>query len=306
MSKKLSIEEWMFALGVYPNLNSIEKYRMFAEMVYKFTLYSNDLKIQKEIAEQNLKNLQELSVKKKASFADFLQNLNVQQEMKKYQEQGILWVHLLSDDYPTQLAQIYNPPVVLFYQGKFDLIQKKTWLGVVGARQCSEYGIKAIQNIIPQIVKKSKNKIGIISGLAKGIDQKAHQETVKAKGKTIGVIGTGLDIYYPYQNKKIQQDISNNHLLLSEYPIGAKPLKFHFPERNRIISGISRGVLVAEAQKRSGSLITAYHAIDENRDVFALPGSIFEDNFIGTNRLIQLGAILVQNHEDILQEWLLI
>ena len=142
--------------------------------------------------------------------------------------------------------------------------------------------------------------------MAKGIDTEAHIQALKSNGKTVGVIGSGLNVFYPYKNRSLQELLSEEQLVISEYPMGASPLKFHFPERNRIIAGLSRGVLVIEAKKRSGSLITAYNALDEDRDVFAVPGSIFEENREGNHRLIQLGAVLTTNSEDILKEWYII
>src|SRR5699024_12102616 len=156
------------------------------------------------------------------------------------------------------------------------------------------------------LILKADKEIGIVSGLAKGIDTKAHQVTLKATGHTIGVIGTGLDRYYPFENRTLQRKMVEEHLVVSDYTMGSKPLKFHFPERNRIIAGLSRGILVVEAKKRSGSLITAYNALDESRDVFAVPGSIFDQTTEGCHRLIQLGGILTKNSDDILKEWMYI
>ncbi len=209
-------------------------------------------------------------------------------------------------DYPLLLREIYAPPVVLFYQGDLSLLDETIGLAVVGARAATAYGLEAVAEIIPNLLKDSKEPITIISGLAKGIDTKAHEVALKSKGHTIGVIGSGLDRFYPRSNKQLQERMAKEQLLLSEYPLGAKPLKFRFPERNRIIAGLSRGILVIEAKKRSGSLITAYNGLDENRDIFALPGSIFEKNSEGCHKLIQLGAVLTRNSRDILDEWSLI
>ena len=160
--------------------------------------------------------------------------------------------------------------------------------------------------VLSDLLKQTNREIGIISGLAKGIDTEAHLTTIKQSGHTIGVVGTGLDIFYPSKNKMLQEIMGRDHLVISEYPIGSQPLKHHFPERNRIIAGLSRGVLVIESKKSSGSLITAYNALEESRDVFVVPGSIFEPHREGNHKLIQLGAILVQTSEDILAEWVFI
>lgn len=305
MQKIMTVKEWLFALGIYPSLEAIEKFSLFFEMIES----SARVKYPKEDLPPSLfksGKIKKLSQKKKASFTSFLEKLDVAKEMAKYEKQGIKWVTILSEDYPFTLKQIFSPPIVLFYKGNFELIKKHTWLGVVGARACTEYGLEATEHILQPLIKKSEKEIGVVSGLAKGIDTKAHQVTLDASGSTIGVIGTGLDRYYPFENRTLQRKMIEKQLVVSEYPIGAKPLKFHFPERNRIIAGLSRGILVVEAKKRSGSLITAYNALDEGRDVFAVPGSIFEQTTDGCHRLIQLGGILTKESEDILKEWMYI
>lgn len=296
MIKDLSVDEIMFGIGIYPSLKAVDKYQLFTELMVEY------FEEERQIDEQ-VNRTKKLSEKKKASFLSFLEKVNFKEEKRRYQEKNIQWIHLLSDDYPEMLKSIYAPPIVLFYTGDIQLLKQYTWLGVVGARTYSPYGKDATELILNDLLLKAKNDIGIISGLAKGIDTEAHIQTLKGNGRTVGVIGSGLDIYYPYKNRSLQEYLAKEHLVISEYPLGSKPLKFHFPERNRIIAGLSRGILVIEAKKRSGSLITAYNAIDENRDVFAVPGSIFEENRIGNHRLIQLGAVLTTNGEDILKEW---
>lgn len=307
MSKIFTVDEWLFALGIYPSMNAIDKYSLFIEMLELNTeAFSKDEFYNKVNLGNDTKQIKKLSQKKKASFTSFLNSISIEDEVQKYQEQKISWVHLLSKDYPNDLREIFAPPVVLFYRGQLDFIEKHMWLGVVGARACTDYGLKAVEKIVPNLLEHTAYQVGIISGLAKGIDTKAHQEAIKAHGHTIGVIGTGLDVFYPNNNRELQEMMAKRELVISEYPLGTKPLKFHFPERNRIIAGLSRGILVIEAKQRSGSLITAYNALDENRDVFAVPGSIFESKREGCHRLIKLGAVLTQGYEDILQEWFIL
>jgi len=301
MIKDLSIDEIMFAIGVYPSLQATEKYSLFVELVVDHFKEEIDEKV---LVQAN--NIKKLSMKKKAFFLSFLKDLSIEKEMTRYKENNIEWIHLLSAEYPDPLKQIYAPPVVLFYKGQIEWLKQKTWLGVVGARADTSYGKEVVAHIVKDIIHQSKQEIAIVSGLAKGIDTEAHVHSLKNKGQTVGVIGTGLDVFYPYANRALQEFLSAEHLVITEYPMGSKPLKFHFPERNRIIAGLSRGVLVVEAKKRSGSLITAYNALDEGRDVFAVPGSIFEENRAGNHRLIQLGAILTQDSGDILKEWFFI
>ncbi|MDU3188669.1 MAG: DNA-processing protein DprA [Streptococcus mitis] len=156
---------------------------------------------------------------------------------------------------------------------------------------------------IEKVIQGLENELVIVSGLAKGIDTAAHMAALQNGGKTIAVIGTGLDVFYPKANKRLQNYIGNDHLVLSEYGPGEKPLKFHFPARNRIIAGLCRGVIVAEAKMRSGSLITCERAMEEGRDVFAIPGSILDGLSDGCHHLIQEGAKLVTSGKDVLAEF---
>jgi len=298
MINELTISELLFGLGIYPSLQAVEKFYLFADLMETYFEDEEDLGplIQS-------KSIKKLSHTKKASFVSFLENIVLKEEMAYYKQQNIEWIHLFDKKYPKLLKEIYAPPIVLFYQGNIEVLNHLTWLGVVGSRNYTAYGSQAVEHILGPLLQKKKKEIGIVSGLAKGIDTEAHMTTLKNEGATVGVIGSGLDIYYPRKNKELQQFMAQKQLVISEYPLGAKPLKFHFPERNRIIAGLSRGILVIEAKKRSGSLITAYNALDESRDVFAVPGSIFEENRIGNHRLIQLGALLTKSSDDILQEW---
>lgn len=205
---------------------------------------------------------------------------------------------ILDDAYPEALKTIYNPPVLLFYQGDLNLLQRPK-LAVVGSRNCSEQGTKSVQKIVTEL----GNRFVIVSGLARGIDTAAHMAVLKNGGKTIAVIGCGLDVYYPKENAKLQDYIAKHQLLLSEYPPGHQPLKHHFPERNRIISGLSQGTVVAEAKLRSGSLITCERALEEGRDVFAIPGNILDGQSDGCHHLIQEGAKCITTGLDVLSEY---
>ena len=208
-------------------------------------------------------------------------------------------VTLLEEDYPRGLAEIYNPPICLFYVGKIELLHQPV-LGMVGARDASPLGKKILEDMIPALVKK---EIVVASGLARGNDTWAHQLTIKNQGNTVGVIGTGLDVNYPRENQRLQEYMMKHHLVISEYLLGTGPRSYHFPSRNRIIAGISKGVCVIEAKKRSGSLITAQLALEEGRDVFAVPGHPFDTNSEGCLTLIQEGAKCTWKSADILEEW---
>lgn len=209
------------------------------------------------------------------------------------------YLSILDVDYPLALAEIYQPPLILFYAGRRDLLANQK-LAIVGARECTTYSHVCLRRIIPQLVAAD---ITTVSGLAAGVDQLVHQETLLAQGTTISVIGTGLDVYYPPQNELLQQIIGQKGLLLSEYPPTTPPRRFHFPQRNRIIAGLSAGVLVTEARRRSGSLITANLGLQENRNIYALPGSLLSPLSEGTNQLLQAGASPVLCADDILQDF---
>lgn len=207
-------------------------------------------------------------------------------------------ISILDQEYPLDLKEIYNPPALLFYQGNLDLLAKPR-LAIVGSRNCSDVGAKSVQKLI----KELGNQFVVVSGLARGIDTCAHVASLKNGGTSIAIIGTGLDRYYPKENTKLQDYMAKNHLVLTEYVAGEQPLKFHFPERNRIIAGLAQGVIVVEAKMRSGSLITCERALEEGRDVFAVPGNILDGKSDGCHHLIQEGAKCVMTGLDILSEY---
>ena len=217
----------------------------------------------------------------------------LQEEFEKFPSFSIL-----DDCYPWDLSEIYNPPALLFYQGNLRLLDLPK-VAVVGSRDSSKMGNQSVQKII----KELNNELIVVSGLARGIDTAAHMAALQNGGRTIAVIGTGLDVFYPRANKKLQSYIGKNHLVLTEYGSDEQPLKYHFPERNRIIAGLCRGVIVAEAKMRSGSLITCERAMEEGRDVFAIPGSILDGKSDGCHHLIQEGAKCIMTGSDVLSEF---
>ncbi len=205
---------------------------------------------------------------------------------------------LLNDlEYPTLLKEIPHAPLGIYQLGEYDY--QSPAVAIVGTRKCSPYGKSAAEKLSRELVEAG---ITIISGLAYGIDTFSHFAALNAKGKTIAVMGTGLDNIFPNTNKKLAEKIKESGCLISEYPLSTPALKHHFPERNRIISGLSLGVLVIEAPLKSGALITTRFALEQNREVFAIPGSIFSKNSEGTNELIKAGAKLINNINDILIE----
>ena len=188
------------------------------------------------------------------------------------------------DIYPQCLKEISNPPLKLYYKGNLDLLKEERLIAVVGTRNPSSYGKLCCEYMVK---KMSRANITIVSGFAKGIDSIAHKTSLLAGGKTIAVIASGLDIVYPASNLSLYREIEEKGLILSEYEAGVKPFKFNFPQRNRIIAGLSKGTIVVESKDRGGSLITADLALEFNRDVYAVPGDVFSEYSKGCNNLIR-------------------
>jgi DNA processing protein len=226
--------------------------------------------------------------------------INPDWQMERLTKEKIDLITILDKDYPKLLKEIYTPPALLYVRGKLEPSDEFS-LGIVGTRKLSLYG----QQITPLITADlAQAGLTIISGLAKGIDTLTHRASLEVNGRTIAVLGSGLDkqSIYPFSNQRLAEEISQSGAVISEFPLGTKPLAQHFPQRNRIISGLSLGILVIEAPEKSGALITARDALEQNRDVFAIPGSISAENSLGPNNLIKMGAKLVSQANDILQE----
>ena len=221
-------------------------------------------------------------------------------EMAKLAKEDVKIITIKDKNYPRLLKEIHNPPALLYFKGKFPIKDELT-LGVVGTRKITSYGRQITPELVGELVRQ---QITIVSGLALGIDSLAHQSTLDNNGRTIAVLGSGLDKFniYPYTNRQLAQKIQERGAIISEYPLGTPPLKQNFPARNRIISGLSKGVLVIEAPTKSGALITAQFALEQNREVFAVPGNISQSNSAGPNNLIKMGAKLVNSGQDILDE----
>lgn len=203
------------------------------------------------------------------------------------------------DNYPSLLKRIYSPPVLLYIKGNFTQDDKDS-LAIVGTRNPTSYGKKQTEIIAKEL---SLNKITIVSGLARGIDSIAHRTAVNNDSRTIAVIGSGLDVIYPKENMKLFEQIADNGAIISEYRLKTKPDAQNFPKRNRIISGMTLGTIVIETKENGGALQTAHYALDQNREVFAIPGNLGVPQSEGTNLLIKKGeAKLIQNVDDILDE----
>ena len=225
------------------------------------------------------------------------QNIDIYKLAGEWEKQGIKICTLHDIEYPTLLQNTFNPPYVLYYRGV--LPTSELTIGIVGARHASPYG----KNIAKMIGSElAQTGVWVVSGAARGIDTAAHQGAL-LKGYTVAVLGCGVDISYPSENSKLLSQIAESGAVISEYPPGTLAHPGHFPARNRIINGLSRGVVVVEAAEKSGALITADFALEEGRDVFAVPGSIFSTGSKGTHKLIKQGAKLIDSTADILEEY---
>jgi len=240
-----------------------------------------------------------LGVKLSLNLKEILKNFDISDYIKKIKKNGIKVIFYFDDDYPEGLKNISNPPFLIYLKGKNILNGKN--IAIVGTRRPTSYGINATRKIVKELLMYD---FQIVSGFARGIDTEAHLTAIEEGGKTVAVFGSGIDIIYPPENKKLYEKIiSSGGCVISEFPLSTPPLKSNFPLRNRLISGISFGVVIVEAPKKSGALITADYALNQGREVFAVPGSIFEKKQEGSNRLIQEGAKPVIDASDIISEF---
>ncbi len=253
-------------------------------------LFDNDF----EFAQNIGLNLEQFKFLQSDKHNDFIKS-----EIEKAKILNIKIICLEEESYPRLLREIDDPPPILMIRGD-EKILKKPQIAIVGTRYPTEYGILNSHEFAKKLVTSG---FVITSGLAQGVDSFAHQGCLNANGKTIAVLGTGVDIIYPHRNIKLSEDIVNSGgALISEYALGTGPCAHNFPPRNRIISGLSYGVLITEAAEKSGSLITARLALEQNREIFSIPGLISNQKASGCHKLLKLGAKLVENEQDILQE----
>lgn len=284
----MEIRDFLIRVKVGTNLGIKKQYQIYQEI-----RKSPELSIAEWIGTTKL-----IKESQKDELTATLQSEQLTHEIQINEQSGGI-LTILDEMYPKLLREIYCPPTVLFYNGNLSLLSHQRTIAIVGARMMTSYGEQAIKCLIPGVVA---NQLTTVSGLAKGVDALVHEATLANAGSTIAVIGNGLDITYPKQNAQLQNQIQKEGLILSEYPRGARPLRHHFVERNRIIAGLTTATCVVEARKNSGSLITASLALTENRNVLAIPGSIFSGNSQGTNQLIASGARPLIELDDVLEE----
>lgn len=263
----------------------MEKYKSPEKI---FNLDYNDFKNIEGINKQTYRKL-------KKYYPIYLKESEKEMELLSQSETGI--VTFEDDLYPYLLRNIYNPPPLLYYRGDISLLAKEKIVAIVGSRFASVYG-RNVAHVLSR--ELARHNVLIASGMARGIDSYAHAGALET-GTTCAVLGSGLDEIYPSENRRLYNSIIEKGVVISEFPLKAKPKRFYFPRRNRIISGVSAGVAVVEAAKRSGSLITANFALEQGREVFAVPGELGTSSSEGTNNLIKNGAKLISNYSDILE-----
>lgn len=255
---------------------------------------------------ENLWNLDKNKMKKNKYIGEntIFRLLNNEYKIKAYKyleymiKNKINIVSIQDYKYPKQLKEIYDPPTAIYVKGNIDILQKNNLISIVGSRQCSYYGRKIALELSKYLSDKN---ITIVSGLAKGIDSYSHMGALKGNGKTIAVLGSGLAQIYPKENIKLALNIiEEGGTIISEYPIDEMPNRLNFPARNRIISGLSDKLIIVEARKNSGSLITADYALEQGKEIYAVPGNITSNISEGTNTLIKEGANIITRYEDVL------
>ncbi|MBU1148585.1 DNA-processing protein DprA [Patescibacteria group bacterium] len=279
---------YLHALNLIPRLGNVNLKRLLQTFTEPADIWSADLHQLREtkLPDKILYNL----IRER-------QLINPETAWRQLEKAGVSVISFFEDKYPPLLKEIFTPPFILYLKGNPDLGNRNN-LAIVGTRKNSQYSQRILAEFIPDLV----SHFVIVSGLALGVDAIAHQETLNFKGKTVAVLGCGLDQIYPRANSRLaSQILDQGSSLISEYPPGTQPFKQHFPARNRLISGMSQGTLVVEGPIGSGALITAAFALEQNREVLAIPGSIFSSKSQGCNQLVQMGAKSVVSANNILE-----
>ncbi|MCG2678275.1 DNA-processing protein DprA [bacterium] len=226
------------------------------------------------------------------------EGINISEELERIKRYKIDIITLNDESYSENLKEIYDPPPLLYVKGKIKK-EDKNAIAIVGSRRATTYGKLTAQKLSAQLAAQG---ITIVSGMARGIDSEAHKAALAVGGRTIAVLGCGIDVVYPPENRALEEKIASSGAVITEFPFGTRPFAGNFPKRNRIISGLSLGVVIVEAAEKSGALITARFALEQGREVFAVPGSTVSPYSRGTHNLIKEGAKLVEDIDDILEE----
>ncbi|MFC2140221.1 DNA-processing protein DprA [Candidatus Auribacterota bacterium] len=285
-------KEILLILNTIPSFGSAT----LKKLIKNFSPFSRILKTSKE----ELKKFSFLKPEMIEKIINWEKYIDLNKELALIKKEGISLISLLDkEDYPSLLKEIYSPPILLYVKGDAKALRYQN-IAIVGSRKASFYGIQNTQKLARGLAEYD---LGVVSGLALGIDAAAHKGAIEAGGITIAVLGNGLQQIYPRENRKLTQEIIAKHgAVISEFPMSMPPLRQNFPRRNRIICGLSQGVVVTEASKKSGALITADFALDEGRAVYSMPGKVDDIASQGTNWLIKQGAKLITQVEDILED----
>jgi DNA processing protein len=280
---------WL-ALKMIPNLGNITYKRLLDSFGDPANVFTADLKDLVEVEGLRVETAKRIVARAWEGDPD--------EELRGLRKIGVRLINILDPSYPKDLREIHDPPPLLYLKGN-NIPSNHTMVGVIGSRNPSHYGLKITEEICQGLAIR---KIAVVSGMARGIDSAAHWGCLTGRGFTVAVLGSGIDIIYPESNRRLFDHIVERGSVITEFPLGTPPEPRNFPIRNRIISGLSKGVVVVEASKRSGSLITASLALEQGREVLAVPGSIESFKSTGTHLLIKQGARLVENADDILEE----
>ncbi len=266
--------------------------------VQKLYEYFGDIETAYKASLSDLKQIEGLSVRKAENFIEKRKNINPDKAFEEVEKRGISFVTFDNENYPYMLSQIYNPPMTLYYKGDLFSCNLERTVAFVGSRRASFNGKEGVRKIVKDL---AGTDICIVSGLASGIDSISHESAIANNLKTIGVIASGFDFVYPKENKNLYEQIENGAgAVVSEYYPTFEPLKFRFPQRNRIVTGLSYGTVVGEAALKSGALISANLTLEQGRELMCIPGAINNTNTEGVYKLIKDGASLVTSGEDIL------
>jgi DNA processing protein len=284
-----SLKYWL-AINKIPNLGPVTIKKLWEHYGSIQAVWNAD--------EKNIWKIEGLSKPAVKAFINNRNKVDLNAEIKAIEKTEVKVLTIEDEDYPTGLKNIYDPPPVLFIKGKILRSDEKA-LAIVGTRKASRYGLEMARKLASDL---SSLGITIISGLAAGIDTAAHRGALEAKGRTIAVFGCGINVIFPAANRDLAKEIERTGALVSEFPVGAGTDKVNFPRRNRVISGLSLGVIMVEGHYDSGAMITAKAALDQGREVFAVPGNVQLDQSKGPHWLIKQGAKLVESVEDVLDE----
>lgn len=290
MTPKVIDPEILLTLSAIPGIGP----RKLRSLVNKFGSTLDILQVSREEL-TNVSGIDTITANRIRSFND---SSFAKRQLTKMEQCGARLITFWDKEFPEQLKNIYDPPAFLFVIGTLRG-EDKNAIAVVGSRRPSNYGRVVTERLTSELANKG---LTIVSGLAYGIDTLAHAQALQSGGRTIAVLGSGVDMIYPTENRSLAERIAKNGAIISEFPMGSGPDRNNFPRRNRIICGLSLGTLVVEAGERSGALITAAMALDQNREVFAVPGNIDSPNSFGTNELVKQGAKIVTSSADILEE----